>query len=51
MEIFLGVVWFLVIFFIVTFIIYFYNLDIKLLHKLYDLMAKRFDNMERDRKL
>lgn len=38
-------------FFILTFIIYFFNLDTKLLHAIYKPMMKRFNNMERDRKL
>lgn len=38
-------------FFFLTFIIYFYNLDMKLLQALYKPMMKKFNNMERDRKI
>ncbi len=37
--------------FITTFIIYFYNLDTKLLHALYKPMMNRLNNIERDRNL
>lgn len=38
-------------FFLLTFLIYFFNLDTKLLHALYKPMMKKFNNVERDRKL
>lgn len=38
--------------FIVTFAIYWFNLDMKLVRKVYDLLWKhRYDKMKRDKKL
>ncbi len=37
--------------FILTFIIYFFNLDMKLIRKVYDLLGKHYDKMKRDKKL
>lgn len=41
----------LVILFAVTFAIYFFNLDMKLVRKIYDALGKHYDNIEKDRKL
>lgn len=37
--------------FVVTFGIYFFNLDMKLIRKVYDALQKHYDNIEKDRKL
>jgi flagellar basal body-associated protein FliL len=37
--------------FVVTFGIYFFNLDMKLVRKIYDALGKHYDNLEKDRKL
>ena len=37
--------------FVVTFTIYFLNLDMKLIRKVYDLLGKHYDTMKRDKKL
>ena len=37
--------------FVVTFTIYFFNLDMKLIRKVYDLLGKHYDTMKRDKKL
>ncbi len=37
--------------FVITFIIYFFNLDMKLVRKVYDLLQKHYDNMKRDKRL
>ncbi|MDD6728322.1 MAG: hypothetical protein PUE08_03765 [Eubacteriales bacterium] len=37
--------------FILTFTIYWFNLDMKLVRKIYDLLGKHYDNLEKDRKL
>lgn len=37
--------------FVVTFAIYFFNLDMKLIRKVYDWLQKHYDNMKRDKKL
>ena len=38
-------------FFAVTFLIYWFNLDMKLVRKVYDALQKHYDNMKRDKKL
>ena len=38
-------------FFAVTFAIYYFNLDMKLVRVLYDLLGKHYDTMKRDKKL
>ena len=35
----------------VTFTIYWFNLDMKLVNKIYFLLQKHYDNMKRDKKL
>ncbi len=37
--------------FALTFIIYFFNLDMKLVRFVYDKLGKHYDNLEKDRKL
>ena len=37
--------------FLVTFAIYWFNLDMKLVRKVYDLLGKHYDYMKRDKKL
>lgn len=37
--------------FLITFAIYWFNLDMKLIRKVYDLLQKHYDNMKRDKKL
>lgn len=37
--------------FAITFIIYFFNLDMKLVRFVYDKLGKHYDNLEKDRKL
>lgn len=37
--------------FLITFIIYWFNLDMKLIRKVYDALGKHYDNMKRDKKL
>ena len=41
----------LVALFVVTFIIYWFNLDMKLVRKIYDKLQPHYDNLEKDRKL
>ena len=38
-------------FFILTFAVYWFNLDMKLIRKVYDALQKHYDKMKRDRKL
>ena len=40
-----------VIFFAVTFTLYFFNLDMKLVRVIYDILGKHYDTMKRDKKL
>lgn len=41
----------IVVFFLVTFTIYWFNLDMKLVRFIYDKLQKHYDNMKRDKKL
>lgn len=41
----------LIIFFVVTFIVYWFNLDMKLVRRLYDRLQKHYDDLEKDRRL
>lgn len=41
----------LVCLFVLTLIIYWFNLDMKLVRKIYDALGKHYDNLEKDRKL
>ena len=51
MDIFLIVLAVIFALFLVTFAIYWFNLDMKLVRKVYDLLGKHYDNMKRDKKL
>ncbi len=51
MQILITLALIVVGFFLLTFLIYFFNLDTKLLHSIYKPMMKKFNNMERDRKI
>ena len=51
MNILLIILAVIVAFFVVTFLIYWFNLDMKLIRKVYDALQKHYDNMKRDRKL
>lgn len=51
MEVILIILGVLLAFFVVTFTIYFLNLDMKLIRKIYDLLGKHYDTMKRDKKL
>lgn len=37
--------------FVLTFAIYWFNLDMKLINKIYFALQKHYDNMKRDRRL
>lgn len=37
--------------FVLTFTIYFFNLDMKLVYKIYTALNKHYDKLEKDRKL
>ena len=37
--------------FVLTFAIYWFNLDMKLVRKVYDILQKHYDKMKRDKKL
>lgn len=41
----------LVALFVLTFIIYWFNLDMKLVRKIYDKLQIHYDGLEKDRKL
>ena len=51
MDIILTILAVIVCFVVVTFIIYWFNLDMKLVRVVYDLLQKHYDNMKRDKKL
>ena len=51
MDILLIILAVIVAFFVVTFLIYWFNLDMKLIRKVYDLLGKHYDTMKRDKKL
>lgn len=51
MDILLIILAVIVAIFVVTFLIYWFNLDMKLVRKVYDALQKHYDNMKRDRKL
>lgn len=38
-------------FVVLTFIVYWFNLDMKLIRKVYDALQKHYDNMKRDKRL
>ncbi len=37
--------------FLITFVIYWFNLDMKLVRVIYDALGKHYDKMKRDKKL
>ena len=41
----------LLVLFVITFSVYFFNLDMKLVRKIYDKLQIHYDNLEKDRKL
>ncbi len=41
----------LVALFVLTFMIYFFNLDMKLVRVIYDALGKHYDKQEKDRRL
>lgn len=51
MEVIFIIIGVLLALFVLTFIIYFFNLDMKLIRKVYDLLGKHYDTMKRDKKL
>ena len=51
MEVILIILGVMLALFAVTFTIYFFNLDMKLIRKVYDLLGKHYDTMKRDKKL
>ena len=51
MEIIFIILGVILALFVLTFIIYFFNLDMKLIRKVYDLLDKHYDTMKRDKKL
>lgn len=51
LEVVLIILAVLVALFLVTFAIYWFNLDMKLVRKVYDPLQKHYDNMKRDKKL
>lgn len=51
MEIFLIVLAVIVGLFLLTFAIYWFNLDMKLVRVVYDWLQKHYDKMKRDKKL
>ena len=51
MEIFLIILAVIFALFLLTFAIYWFNLDMKLIRFVYDKLQKHYDNMKRDKKL
>ncbi len=51
MEVILIILGVLLALFVVTFTIYFLNLDMKLVRKVNELLGKHYDTMKRDKKL
>lgn len=51
MDVLLIILAVVLVLFLVTFLIYWFNLDMKLVRKVYDLMQKHYDNMKRDKRL
>ena len=51
MEVVLIILGVILALFLITFAIYFFNLDMKLIRKVYDLLGKHYDNMKMDKKL
>lgn len=51
MKAFVIILIVLAVLFVLTFAIYFFNLDMKLVRSIYDALGKHYDAMEKDRKL
>ena len=51
MEVVLIILGIILALFVVTFTIYFFNMDMKLIRKVYDLLGKHYDTTKRDKKL
>ncbi len=51
MELFLIILGVIVGLFVITFAIYWFNLDMKLIRKVYDFLQKHYDKMKRDKRL
>ncbi len=51
MDIILIILGIVVGLFALTFLIYWFNLDMKLVRKIYDALQKHYENMKRDKKL
>lgn len=51
MDVLLIIIGVLLALFVLTFAIYFFNLDMKLIRKVYDFLGKHYDTMKRDKKL
>ena len=51
MDVILIILGVILALFVVTFTIYFLNLDMKLIRKVYDFLGKHYDTMKRDKKL
>ena len=51
MEIFLIILGVVLALFLITFLIYWFNLDMKLVRVVYDALGKHYDKMKRDKKL
>ncbi len=51
MEVLLIILAVIVGLFLLTFAVYWFNLDMKLVRKVYDLLQKHYDTMKRDKKL
>ena len=51
MDVILIILAVIVALFLLTFEIYWFNLDMKLVRKVYDWLQKHYDNMKRDKKL
>ncbi len=51
LEVILIILGVILALFVITFTIYFFNMDMKLVRKIYDALQKHYDNMKRDKKL
>ncbi len=51
MDILLIILGVILALFLITFAIYWFNLDMKLVRVIYDKLQKHYDNMKRDKKL
>lgn len=51
MDIFLIILAVVAGLFLLTFAVYWFNLDMKIIRKVYDLLQKHYDKMKRDKKL